>query len=159
MKRIREENKKKELKRSKAGHSKKLFLEQDDDSASDISISELVDESRDKCEESASGNVLQLDVVENAVKGDYVIVEFAKKKHKCYYVGQVVKDRDGDNDIEVDFFRRKGGHFIKPMIPDICSVSTDDVKSILAEPSVCGMTQRTKGEIIFTVEFGKIDIC
>ncbi|GFO40990.1 tigger transposable element-derived protein [Plakobranchus ocellatus] len=81
MKCIWEENEKKKLKRSKAGPSKKLFLEQDDDSASDISISELVDESQDECEESASGNVLQLGVVENAVKGDYVIVEFAKKKH------------------------------------------------------------------------------
>ncbi len=84
--------------------------------------------------------------------GEYVVVMFAKKGHVSYYVGCVLKGRDEDDDVEIDFFRRKGGRFVKPVVED-------NIKCRLPDPSPCGTTQRTRGEIVFPTNFGNLNIC
>ena len=43
-------------------------------------------------------------------------------------------------------------------MPDLSSVHVNNIKAVLSEPSVRGTTARTKGELIFYVNFGSIDI-
>ena len=69
-------------KKKKATIAKKLFVElRDDDSASDISLNDLISENESGLEDEteSEANVLKLDVVESVSVGDYVVVEFAKK--------------------------------------------------------------------------------
>ncbi|GFR64741.1 hypothetical protein ElyMa_003639600 [Elysia marginata] len=74
--------KRKERKNKAKGPAKKLCFEIDDDSASDISLSDMLEGSNDEFDDES--NVLKLDVVENVHMGDYVVVEFAKKTQKFY---------------------------------------------------------------------------
>ncbi|GFN80397.1 pogo transposable element with krab domain [Plakobranchus ocellatus] len=158
MKRIKEEALKKMQKTQKsqaAVSSRRLTFDvEDDDSASDISLTDLMDESEDVPERDA----IKLGVVENVSVNDYVLCEFAKKAHKFYYVGQMTKERDSDDDVEADFLRRKGSYFVKPLVEDISSVHIDSIKALLPQPTVHGTTLRTKGELVFSTEFGHVDV-
>ena len=162
MKRLREQQEplKRTEKKKKATIANKLFVElRDDDSASDISLNDLIEnESGLEDETESDANALKLDVVGSVSVGDYVVVEFAKKCSKCYYVGRVTKERDEEDDVEVEFLRKKGQCFVKPVVPELSSVHVNNLKAVLAEPSVRGTTARTKGELIFNVNFGSIDI-
>ncbi|GFO02509.1 pogo transposable element with krab domain [Plakobranchus ocellatus] len=99
IKRIKEEALKKMQKTQKsqaAVSSRRLTFDvEDDDSASDISLTDLMDESKDVPERDA----IKLGVVENVSVNDYVLCEFAKKAHKFYYVGQVTKENYSDDDV------------------------------------------------------------
>lgn len=158
MKRIREEAENKKMKkRSRTTLAKKLFA--DDDSDSDISLRDVFEnESENESDSMCESNVLSLDVVQNVDIDDFVVVEFASKTKRCYYVGQVLKPRDEDDDVEIEFFRKKGSHFVKPPVRDVSSVHIDDIKAILAPPTLRGTTNRTRGELFFSVNFGDIDI-
>ena len=95
-----------------------------------------------------------LESVENVKVDDFVICEFTTKTSKFYYVGRVVKERDSDDELEVDFYRYKGIRFLKPMlVEDVIVVNNDTVKAILKPPMFNGATQRTRNEIIFNVNF------
>ena len=109
-------------------------------------------------EEDFCENELQLGVVESVKVDQYIVCEFSKKTHKFYYIGRVVKEVDDDGDIEVDFLMRKGAFFIKPTIEDISAVYMSYVKSVLPDPTNRGTTARTKGELVFSVVFGSIDL-
>ncbi|GFO15602.1 LOW QUALITY PROTEIN: tigger transposable element-derived 4-like protein [Plakobranchus ocellatus] len=148
MTRLKEEAEKKKG-RSLKVPAKKLFDVVDDDSASDMSVTDILE--RDE-------NELKLGVVESVKVNQYVVCEFAKKTQRFYYVGCVVKEIDDDGDIEVDFLRRKGSYFIKPLNEDICSLHMSTVKAVLPDPTVRGPTARTKGELVFSVVFGDLDL-
>ena len=135
--------------------SKKLLLESDTDSDVDQSIS-YSDEEDDSNQNEPQEIVLES--VENVKVDDFVIREFTTKTSKFYYVGRVVKERDSDDELEVDFYRYKGKRFLKPMVEDVSIVHIDAVKAILPPPMFKGTTQRTRNEIIFNVNFHNIDI-
>ena len=108
MKRLREQQEplKRTDKKREATLAKKLFVElRDDDSASDINLNDLISENESGLEDEteSEANVLKLEVVGSVSVGDFVVVEFAKKCSKCYYVGRVTKERDEEDDVEVEF--------------------------------------------------------
>lgn len=158
MTRIKGDTERKKAKnRRKNTTAKKLFLDNDSDS-DNISVSDL--RMRDDSEsENEDENVLQLHLVENVSVDDYVVVEFAKKTRLSYFIGRVTKEKDEDDDVEIDFYRRKGGYFIKPTVQDLSVVHIDNIKAILPMPNVRGSTNRTKGELVFTTNFGDINLC
>lgn len=145
----------KKIKPSVPPSVKKHLIFDDDDSASDISLSDVVN---DVIDSENNDDLLELGNITTVNVEDFVLCEFAKKSHKFYYVGQVVKGRDQDDDIEVDFYRRKGSYFVKPVVPDISPLHIDSVKALLPKPNARGTTARTKGELIFAVNFGNIDL-
>ena len=144
--------------KKKTTAKKQLFEDVHDDSASDMSVSECLPECTDS-ESECESDVLQLDVVETVKVGEYVVVMYSQKASVSYWVGRVLKERDEEDDVEIEFLRRKGGRFVKPVVEDIASVHIDNIKCRLPDPKVCGTTERTKGEFVFpTTNFGKLNI-
>ena len=143
------------LKRQTSSTAKRnIFSATQESDSDDMSISECcldVDIGSD------NENVVELGVINVVAVDDYVLVEYGDKS-KYYYVGVVTREEDDDEDIEVDFFRRKGKHFVKPLIEDKYSVHLSQIKAVLPSPSARGTTQRTKGEIVFSVDFGNLNI-
>ena len=77
--------------------------------------------------------------------GNYVVVKFDDKR-LLHFVGQILTDKNEDDDYEVLFLRRhsKCNGFAEPAVDDIHSVSSSDVVMVL--PSQCnGTTERTEG--------------
>ena len=143
------------LKRQTSSTAKRnIFSATQESDSDDMSISECC---LDVNTGSDNENVVELGVIHVVAVDDYVLVEYGDKS-KYYYVGIVTREVDDDEDIEVDFFRRKGGHFVKPLIEDKYSVQLSQIKAVLPSPSARGTTQRTKGEIVFSVDFGNLNI-
>lgn len=155
-----------QLQRNKGRVSKKLRFELDDDSDSDMGLSDILNDESDtegEEEDYDNDNALKLAPVENVRIGDYVLCEFATKTTKFYYVGLVNKEKDSEGDVEIDFFRCKGRptkhpHFVKPSAEDISNIYIDSIKAILPSPTYKGTTARTKNDLVFNVNFGTIDL-
>ena len=65
-------------------------------------------------------------------EGDFVLVVFPTKGN-VHYIGKVIKDVDGDGDLEVSFYRlssKTQDRFVLPNVPDLCSVNIDNVKKV-----------------------------
>lgn len=158
MKKMKESSQKTTARSQKTSVTKKLF----DDSDSDISLTDILEADREN-ENGCDGvyDALVLTAVVDVKVDDYVVCEFSTKTSHFYYVGVVLKERDEEDDVEVDFFRRKGKkspHFVKPAVEDISSVHIDSIRAILPPPTFRGTTARTKGDICFQVDFGGLDL-
>ena len=99
------------------------------------------------CRSSSSdeAEIMEFDVLPKEPSvGDYVLTEFQGKTKLIYYVGEVIKDKDGYGDTEVSFMRRvkNSDKFAFPEIPDEASVNETDVKMILPQPKQFGSTKR-----------------
>ena len=90
--------------------------------------------------------------------GNYVVVKFDDKR-LLHFVGQILTDKDEDDDYEVLFLRRhpKCNGFVAPAVDDIHSVSSSDVVMVL--PSPCnGTTKRTEGIKKFAVDLSTFNL-
>ena len=101
----------------------------------------------DKSSEDSSKNFSDFDRETAIIPqiGNYVVVKFDDKR-LLHFVGQILTDKDEDDDYEVLFLRRhpKCNEFVEPAVDDIHSVSSSDVVMVL--PSPCnGTTKRTEG--------------
>lgn len=93
-------------------------------------------------------------------KGEFVLVEFDAKK-KCYYIGKVLKERDGEGDIEVMFLRRsvkQTNLFYFPDVEDVSSVRECDIRAILPTPTTHKGTKRTMSLLRFEVDFFNVEV-
>ena len=144
----------------KTSKPKRISLEESDDS--DLEIEDLLQEDSDSFhEETDDEGEWRCDLTkeiktEDIKVGSYVLCEFAKKKTCTYYVGQVTKDIDDDDDFEINFYRKslKGTNkFHLPVIEDKCSFSMYDIKAILPQPVFNGTTDRTKNSLMFPPRF------
>lgn len=77
-------------------------------------------------------------------EGEYVIVAFATKRQKWFYIGKVLEERNSDLEYYVSFLRRKPGteKFHMPDKPDLSLVKENDIKIILPKPSPTGTISR-----------------
>lgn len=127
----------------------------DDDS--DVNITDVfLGDERDLHNE---GDVLKLNVVENVDVGDYVVVQIATKSVSKLFVAMIKTPRDEDDEVEVEFFKRKGGYFVQPVPQDLANVHIDNIKAVLPPPNMRGTTKRTQGELIFPTDFGDLNLC
>ena len=134
----------------------------DDDSASDISLNDLISENESGLEDEteSEANVLKLDVVESVSVGDYVVVEFAKNFSKCYYVGRVTKERDEEDDVEVQFLRKKKGQCLSSPLCLICrlSMSTTSKLFCLSLVSVEQLQEQRESSFLMSILVPSISI-
>ncbi|GFO27245.1 pogo transposable element with krab domain [Plakobranchus ocellatus] len=157
---LEKENKSKCTRKSK----KQLFVDQEtSDSDLDLSMDDILDS--DSETESVSNSqpeedILELGVVDNPKIGDFVLCEYAMKTKVVYYIGIVKKERDEDDELEVEFFKRmhRNENKFVSTVEDICTVHIDQLKAILPPPVRCGTTSRTKGIMVFNANFGCLDL-
>lgn len=94
------------------------------------------------------------------ILGDFVLVLF-ETKIAVFYIGQVAKEKDLENDIEINFLRKSlkdERHFVFPVVPDVASVSLDDIKMILPTPTCLGKTKRLQSSFKFELDFTSLNI-
>ena len=87
----------------------------------------------------------------------FVIIEFkASKAEVVHYLGQV--KAVADEEIEVDFYRRRNGKFYLPSIRDIKYVNSTQVVLVLPEPLSPGTTNRTRGGLTFSFKLDAFNL-
>ncbi|GFO18682.1 hypothetical protein PoB_004518700 [Plakobranchus ocellatus] len=133
---LEKENKSKCTRKSK----KQLFVDQEtSDSDLDLSMDDILDS--DSETESVSNSqpeedILELGVVDNPKIEDFVLCEYAMKTKVVYYIGIVKKERDEDDELELEFFKRmhRNENKFVSTVEDICTVHIDQLKAILPPP-------------------------
>lgn len=87
---------------------------------------------------------------------DFVLVQFAGKKNKVLFVGQV-EDKEEDN-YKVRFMRRKEDSWklFFPEKDDISSVDRSDIIMKLPQPSISGGTSRAISSMAFAVNLSSV---
>ncbi|GAB6021636.1 Nucleoporin nup93 [Chamberlinius hualienensis] len=94
-----------------------------------------------------------------AVEEDFVLVKFANKRLKFYYVGKVVENRNDDLEYGVSFLRKVTTNtFYLPIVPDVSAVKEDDVKLILPKPYFSGTTSTQQSFFSFSFDFSLVNI-
>lgn len=99
------------------------------------------------------GNFLPLE--KSPEEGEHILVQFQLGKESKYYVAKVLKEEDGDGDVEVSYYRKSdniANKFSLPHVPDLKSVHISNVKKILPKPQSIG-TARLKSMISFNFDF------
>lgn len=152
LKKIEENKRKREDKKAQKGKGKKkvekrtvrtlVYSEESDNS--DTVDNDILNKSDD----------VNLTVPPTPTEGDFILVVFPAKEN-VHYVGKVIKDVDGDGDLEVSFYRlssKMKDRFVLPNVPDLCSVSIDHVKEVLPKPNV-GKTKRQQSTLGFDFNF------
>lgn len=140
---------------------KNLFGDQrDSDSDLDLDVDDILESDSESVDDPQPGHdTLVLGFVDNPSVDDFVLCEYAMKSKIVYYIGIVKKERDDDDELEVAFLKRmhrNENKFITTQ--DICTVHIDQLKAILQSPVPCGTTSRTKGIMVFTTDFGNLDL-
>ncbi|RUS81635.1 hypothetical protein EGW08_010598 [Elysia chlorotica] len=141
---------------------KNLFGDQrDSDSDLDLDVDDILESDSESVDDPQSGHdTLVLGVVDNPSIDDFVLCEYAMKSKIVYYIGIIKKERDADDELEIEFLKRMHRNedkFIRTQ-EDICTVHIDQLKAILPPPVRCGTTSRTKGIMVFTTDFGNLDL-
>lgn len=92
-------------------------------------------------------------------EGEYVLVEFATKKTKIYYIGKVIESRNRKLEYYISFLRQKGvNKFRMPNEPDLSYIRENDIKLILPKPTVTGSTSRQQSFFSFAIDLSLINI-
>ena len=119
---------------------------------SDLEV-DLTDMSKDELEISASDAAIK--------QKNYVLVAYEGKR-KVHFVGQILKEKDEDGDLEIKFLQKHlkiFNGFVKPAIEGICSVSVVSVTLVLPQPcNVTGSTRRAIGIKKFHIDFSAYDM-
>lgn len=68
--------------------------------------------------------------------GDFVFVEFSRKKGTTYFVGQVTESSPTASEVLVNFLRKKEANFHFPQIKDEGLVPIENVKKVMPVPEV-----------------------
>ena len=58
-------------------------------------------------ESNEAAETLELGHVDHPKKGDFVICEYSMKTKIVYYIGKVSQERDSDDELEIEFYRKK----------------------------------------------------
>lgn len=87
---------------------------------------------------------------------DFILVEFAGKKSKVLFVGQV--EEKEENNYKVKFMRRKecSWKFYFPEKDDISCIERSDIKMKLPQPNIIGGTSRAISSMAFPVNFSSV---
>ena len=113
----------------------------------------LTDMSKDELEISASDAAIK--------QKNYVLVTYERKR-KVHFVGQILKEKDEDGDLEIKFLRKHpkiSNGFVEPAIEDIRSVSVASVTLVLPQPcNPTGSTRRAIGIKKFHTDFSAYDM-
>lgn len=132
------------------------LAESEDDSDSDTVVplddsDEFEEESFPDCEEDREPTI-----------GDYVVVEYASKRSRCFYAGKIIKLDQEAGTAETKFLRRcqvkKDCTRMTFVYPDEEEVSTHDMASIclkLPEPQMSGGTRRCQKKLIFPIDLSQ----
>ena len=95
-------------------------------------------------------------------KADFILVEFAGKKSKSYYIGQVI-NKVNDFEITTKFLRRadqqKHGKmfFVFPEKDDISTIERDAIVVKLSAPTPVGGTKRSASKLVFSSDLSAYD--
>lgn len=89
---------------------------------------------------------------------DFVLVEFAGKKTKVMFVGQIEALEEEGMSYKVKFMRKKDDSwkFYFPEKDDISSIEKSDIKLKLPQPSISGGTARAVSAMTFPINFTSI---
>ena len=93
-------------------------------------------------------------------QGNFVLVVY-KGKRKVHFVGEVIKEKDQEGDIEVKFLRKHTkvpNGFVEPDVEDIHSVPVGSVVLILPQPSTSGSTRRATAIKKFATVFSSYEM-
>lgn len=154
----------KKLKRKRTKSSKA----KDDESSEESDFSEIMNVESDsenetledlrkryELEEMEISNEKDLNVRQNIKVGTWVLVEFATKKTKKHFVGQIVEITV--EDLKIKFTRKKEDTlksiFYWPEVEDESVVNEDSVVKLLPEPNL-----GRRGELIFLLGFNSFNI-
>lgn len=80
-------------------------------------------------------------------KESWILVAYATKKTLKHFVGQV-KEMYPDDNLKVQFVRKKGDLFIWPTVPDVDTINMSDVVQVLPAPQ-----NGRRGQIRFPIKF------
>lgn len=89
-------------------------------------------------------------------EGEFVVVMFATKKTRVYYIGKVLETRNDALEYFISFLRlqtRGPEQFSLPDVPDVSYVKEHDIKYILPKPIISGSTKRQQSYYKFAVTF------
>ena len=95
-------------------------------------------------------------------KADFILVEFAGKKSKSYYIGQVI-NKVNDFEITTKFLRRADQHkhgkmfFVFPEKDDISTIERDAIVVKLSAPTPVGGTKRSASKLVFSSDLSAYD--
>ena len=93
---------------TKAKKKLRLDIDSDSDDMSldihDVCVSSSEEEISDNNE---AAETLELGHVDHPKKGDFVICEYSMKTKIVYYIGKVSQERDSDDELEIEFYRKK----------------------------------------------------
>ena len=135
---------------------RKILVESSSDEADEIMCS---DHSSDK--ESLMGkNPEQFAGLErDPCVVEFVLVEFDTSP-KTYYVGQITKEMDEEDELEVSYLRKKtkSNEFVFPEAIDAASVNINDIKIILTKSKMRTSTKRQNLSLKFEFNFDNIFI-
>lgn len=85
-------------------------------------------------------------------KESWILVAYATKKTLKHFVGQV-KEMYPDDNLKVQFVRKKGDLFIWPTVPDVDTINMSDVVQVLPAPQ-----NGRRGQIRFPIKFDAFHI-
>lgn len=171
MKRIRQELENREQKKARKSRmqlirKKAQKPEEHESSSSEDEEPVLLDTDEDSPvhSEDDGENIIHLGPVDvkDISPESYVLVEFVAEKstNLAYYVAKILSI-EHENDIQVGFLRKSQkvfNKFVYPAVSDRHPVDLDDIKAVLPSPVARGTTSRTKGGIVFAVNFGQLDV-
>lgn len=91
-------------------------------------------------------------------EGQYVVVQFASKKQRVFYVAKVLQERNNELEFYVSYLRHRKGQFTMPNVPDLAYVKDDNIKMILPNPTLKGSTARQQSYLSFGVNLSGLNI-
>lgn len=92
---------------------------------------------------------------DNVTPGSYVLVKFATKKKLLHYAAFV--ENVEANEFAVSYLRRKGQHFVFPVVPEQYNVPREDIVMKLPPPTYHGGTARAAQKLLFSIDFQKFN--
>lgn len=167
MKRIREETELREQRKANKSR-RKLTLSKDtatSDSDEEIDENLMLTDAEDDSpglsdEDEIPGIHLGQVAKDNIKKDMFVLVKFKveKRMKEKHYVAKVL---EAEEEIVVEYLRKSSkvpNKFVYPRVQDEHAVDVEDIEAILPAPLSQGTTSRTKGGIMFAVDFGQLDV-
>ena len=155
--------KRKEVKKKRI--SKHLFQRDSEDDNDKMELQDndddfdCMDDEKENTTNVITENHLSKPLSRQATEGEYILVEFATKKKKLYYVGKVIENRNESLEYCVSFLRKKSTNkFYIPNVPDISTVDECYVKLILPKPRLNGSTTRRQSYFEFAVDLSLLNV-
>lgn len=139
---------------------KRAKLENKDVSSSDEdNVSDNISFASSTLTESFQDELVNFNQLDDIKINSFILIKFCTKKSEKYYVAQVTNIHSQEEEFTVSYLRNKKNKFVFPLVPDISTVSKDDIELVLPDPSNTGGTIRMANSFSFHIDLSGYNIC